>query len=231
MAPAAMAVGSMTVKERVEETLRVRRLPERGRYDRETIDAILDEALFCHVGFIANGQPFVIPTLHARVGEVLYIHGSQASRMLRELRGGTDVCVTATILDGLVLARSAFNHSMNYRSVVVLGVAEEVDGAEKMEALRAIAEHVMPGRWDDVRQPNQKELRATSVLRLSLDRASAKVRTGPPKDDEEDLDFPVWAGVLPLRLVPSEPVADAQTGSPTIPDYVRSWRSEDLANP
>jgi nitroimidazol reductase NimA-like FMN-containing flavoprotein (pyridoxamine 5'-phosphate oxidase superfamily) len=229
--PPASGTLEWTMANPMEDVLRVRRLPERGRYDRDTIDAILDEALFCHVGFVSNGQPFVIPTLHARVDDVLYLHGSQASRMLRELHGGTPVCVTATIVDGLVLARSAFNHSMNYRSVVVLGVAEEVGDAEKMEALRAVAEHVMPGRWDDVRQPNEKELRATSVLRLPLDRASAKVRTGPPKDDEADLDFPVWAGVLPLGLAPSEPVADARTGSPTIPDYVTGWRREDSANP
>ena len=219
------------MKEQVDEALRVRRLPERGRYDRETTDAILDEALFCHVGFVSNGQPFVIPTLHARVEDVLYLHGSQASRMLRELRDGTPVCVTATILDGIVLARSAFNHSMNYRSVVVLGVAEEVDGPEKQKALRAIAEHVMPGRWDDVRLPNEKELRATSVLRLSLDRISAKVRTGPPKDDEADLGLPVWAGVLPLRMVPSEPMPDDRTGSPVVPKYVTRWRSGDPASP
>jgi nitroimidazol reductase NimA-like FMN-containing flavoprotein (pyridoxamine 5'-phosphate oxidase superfamily) len=214
-----------------EDVLRVRRLPERGRYDRETINEILDTALFCHIGFVSNGQPFVIPTLHARVGDVLYVHGSQVSRMLRELREGTEVCVTATILDGLVLARSVFNHSMNYRSVVVLGVAEEVEGAEKLEALRAVAEHVIPGRWEDARQPNAKELRATSVLRLPLDRASAKVRTGPPKDDKEDMGLPIWAGVLPLRLVPSEPVADARTGSPTVPSYVTRWRREESPNP
>lgn len=210
----------------MDETLQVRRLPERGRYDRETINSILDEALFCHVGFVSNGQPFVIPTLHARVGDVLYLHGSQASRMLKELRDGTAVCVTATILDGLVLARSAFNHSMNYRSVVALGVAGEVQGVEKEQALGAIAEHVMPGRWDDARRPNEKELRATSVLRLSLDRVSAKVRTGPPKDDEADLDLPVWAGELPLRLVPSEPRPDSRTGSAPVPKYVAAWRTD-----
>lgn len=219
------------MKEQVEEALRVRRLPERGRYDRETINTILDEALFCHVGFVSNGKPFVIPTLHARVDDVLYVHGSQASRMLRELRGGTEVCVTATILDGLVLARSVFNHSMNYRSVMVLGAAEVVEGAEKLEALRAVADHVIPGRWEEARQPNAKELRATSVLRLPLDRASAKVRTGPPKDDKEDMDLPIWAGVLPLRLVPSEAVADARTGSPTVPGYVTGWRRDESPNP
>ena len=213
-------------KETIEDSVRVRRLPERGRYDRETINSILDEALICHVGFVSDGQPFVIPTIHARIDEVLYLHGSQASRMLRQLRSGTAVCVTATILDGLVLARSGFNHSMNYRSVVALGVAEEVVGSEKESALRAVAEHVMPGRWADIRPPNEKELRATSVLRISLDRTSAKVRTGPPKDDEEDLDLPVWAGVLPLHLRPTEPLPDALTGAMGVPEYVTAWRAE-----
>ena len=161
------------MNQQVEQVLRVRRLPERGRYDRETINAILDEALICHVGFVEDGQPFVIPTIHVRVGDVLYLHGSRASRMLGALRGGAAVCVTATIVDGLVLARSAFHHSMNYRSVVVVGLAREVDGPEKLEALRAVAEHLAPGRWEDIRPPNEKELAATSVLRLPLDRASS----------------------------------------------------------
>jgi nitroimidazol reductase NimA-like FMN-containing flavoprotein (pyridoxamine 5'-phosphate oxidase superfamily) len=181
----------------------VRRHPERGAYDRLTIDRILDEALICHVGFVADGQPYVIPTIHARVEDRLYVHGSTASRMLLNLGRGTPICVTATLLDGLVLARSAFNHSMNYRSAVVLGVAREVvEANEKTGALRAIVEHVSPGRWEQVRWPTPKELRATSVLALSLDEASAKVRTGPPRDDEEDLGWPVWAGELPLRLEP-----------------------------
>jgi nitroimidazol reductase NimA-like FMN-containing flavoprotein (pyridoxamine 5'-phosphate oxidase superfamily) len=206
-----------------DEMLRVRRLPERGRYDRETIDAILDEALICHVGFVDRGQPFVIPTLHARVGRMLYLHGSRASRTLRSLRSGVAICVTATVVDGLVLARSAFHHSMNYRSVVVLGVATEIAGEEKLRALRAIADHVVPGRWDDVRLPNETELRATSVLRVPLDRASAKLRVGPPKDDEADLDLPVWAGELPLRTVPLQPRADGAAEGLSVPAYLANW--------
>ncbi|HEX8100230.1 MAG TPA: GNAT family N-acetyltransferase [Actinomycetota bacterium] len=213
----------------VEDALRLHRLPERGRYDRETIDTILDDALICHVGFLSNDQPFVIPTIHARHGDVVYVHGSQASRMLRTLGQGIKVCLTATVVDGLVLARSVFEHSMNYRSVVVLGVAREVEGDEKVTALRAVAEHILPGRWDDVRQPNEKELRATSVLRLSLDRASAKVRTGGPKDKEEDLGLPVWAGQVPLRVVALEPLPDEITGAMDLPGYISAWLAERAA--
>ena len=208
-----------------DERVRVRRLPERGHYDRETVHAILDEALACHVGFVEDGQPFVIPTLHARLDDVLYLHGSSASRMLRVLRGAVPVCVTATVIDGLVLARSAFHHSINYRSVVALGVAAEVTGEEKLGALRAISERVVPGRWDDIRPPNEKELRATTVLRLPLDRVSAKVRVGPPKDDEADLDLPVWAGELPVRTVALEPRPDELTGQTPPPPYLTAWRS------
>jgi hypothetical protein len=187
----------------------LRRLPQRGRFDRETVHAILDEALVCHVGFVADGQPFVIPTIHARVGDGLYVHGSAASRMLKTLQGGVPACVTATIVDGLVLARSAFHHSMNYRSVVVLGEAVAVgDEAEKWDALHAIVEHVAPGRWAEVRAPTAKEMAATLVLRLAIEEASAKVRTGPPLDDEEDYALECWAGVLPLRLVPGTPIPD-----------------------
>ena len=212
-----------------DDALRVHRLPERGRYDRDTIYSILDEALICHVGFVASDQPFVIPTIHARLGDVLYLHGSRASRMLGNLRQGVKVCVTATVVDGVVLARSAFEHSMNYRSVVALGVAREIEGPEKIAALRAVAEHVMPGRWDDVRQPDDKELRQTSVLRLPLDRASAKVRTGPPKDKEMDLELPVWAGLVPVRMVAFEPEPDDITGAMDPPDYVVGWRRSDHA--
>jgi nitroimidazol reductase NimA-like FMN-containing flavoprotein (pyridoxamine 5'-phosphate oxidase superfamily) len=187
----------------------VRRLPERGRYDAATIAAILDEALVCHVGFVADGQPFVIPTTYARVGDKLYVHGSAASRMLRTLKSGVPVCVTVTLLDGLVLARSAFHHSMNFRSVVILGTAQEVtDPAEKDAALAAIVEHVVPGRSEHVRGPNANELKATLVLRVPLAEASAKVRTGPPKDDAEDYALPCWAGEIPLRLVTQPPIAD-----------------------
>lgn len=187
----------------------LRRLPSRGRFDRASVNSILDEALLCHVGFVVEGQPFVIPTIHARLGDRLYVHGSAASRMLRTLGGGVPVCVTVTLLDGLVLARSAFHHSMNYRSVVVLGTAQEAtDAAEKETALTAIVEHVMRGRSAQVRPPNPLELKATSVLSLPIEEASAKIRTGPPVDDEEDYALPVWAGVLPLSLVAGAPVDD-----------------------
>ena len=187
----------------------VRRLPKRASYERETVYQILDEGFVCHVGFVVGGQPFVIPTGYARAGDVLYIHGARASRMLRELARGAEVCVTVTLLDGLVLARSAFHHSMNYRSVVVFGRAALVeDEAEKSEALRALTEHIVPGRWPDVRWPNEAELKATSVLRLPLEEASAKVRTGPPVDDEEDYALDVWAGVVPLRTEAGTPEPD-----------------------
>jgi nitroimidazol reductase NimA-like FMN-containing flavoprotein (pyridoxamine 5'-phosphate oxidase superfamily) len=188
------------------ERTRVRREPERGRYDRETIDAILDEALYCHLGFVVDGQPYAIPTLHARVGDLLYVHGSSASRMLRHAAGGAPMCATVTLLDGLVLAKSVFNHSIDYRSVVVLGRTRLVEGEEKLEALRAFTEHVAPGRWDEARQPTALELKATSILSLPLDEASAKVRTGPPEEEPEDVDLPVWSGVVPIHLAvgPSE---------------------------
>ncbi|MBI2169801.1 MAG: pyridoxamine 5'-phosphate oxidase family protein [Actinobacteria bacterium] len=182
------------------------RRDDRGVYDRAVIDSVFDEALICHVGFALDRQPYVIPTIHARVGDVLYLHGSPATRMIRTLKGGAPVCVTATLLDGLVLARSVFHHSMNYRSAVVLGRAREVtDPGEKMAALEAIVEHVAPGRWGEARRPNEKEFRGTAVLAIPITEASAKVRTGPPVDDEEDLALPVWAGVIPLTLARGEP--------------------------
>jgi uncharacterized protein len=185
---------------RPPDRIRIRREPQRGRYDRETIDAILDEALLCHLGFEVDGQPHVIPTLHARVGDRLYVHGSAASRMLRHAVAGAPMCATATIFDGLVLARSVFNHSVNYRSVVVYGHAALVDGGEKREALHALTEQLAPGRWDDARQPTDQELKATWILSLPLDEASAKVRTGAEEDEPEDLELPVWAGVVPVHL-------------------------------
>jgi nitroimidazol reductase NimA-like FMN-containing flavoprotein (pyridoxamine 5'-phosphate oxidase superfamily) len=195
---------------------RVRRHPERGLYEREAIAAILDEALFCHVGFVVEGQPYVIPTIHARAGDVVYLHGSTASRMLRTLAEGVDVCVTATLLDGLVLARSVYNHSMNYRSALVLGRARAVtDADEKLAALETIVEHVVPGRWQDARLPTDKELAATSVLALGLDEASAKVRSGPSKDFADDVELPIWAGVIPLSLVAGVAETDA-----SVPDGV-----------
>jgi len=192
----------------------VKRLAKRGVYDEAQVHAILDEGFLCHVGFAVDGQPYVIPTGYARVGETVYIHGSAASRMLRTLDEGVDVCLTVTLVDGFVLARSAFHHSMNYRSVVVLGKARLVtDTQAKLGALRSFTNHILPGRWDEVRQPTEQELKATSVLALPLKEVSAKVRTGPPIDDEEDYAFPVWAGVVPLRARVGEPVPDARLGA------------------
>ena len=188
---------------------RLVREPQRGVYDRKAAYQILDEGFICQVGFVVDGQPFVIPTGYGRSGDNLYIHGSAASRMLRNLSQGVAVCVTVTLLDGLVLARSIFNHSMNYRSVVVLGTATIVeDRQEKLAALRIVSEHILPGRWAEVRPPNEKELKATSVMRLPITEFSAKVRQGPPIDDEEDYAFPTWAGVIPLQMVAGEPVDD-----------------------
>jgi nitroimidazol reductase NimA-like FMN-containing flavoprotein (pyridoxamine 5'-phosphate oxidase superfamily) len=203
----------------------LKRLPLRGSYDREVVHRILDEGFICHVGFAVDGQPFVIPTGYARDGDTLYLHGSAASRMLRSLAGGIPVCVTVTLIDGLALARSAFHHSINYRSVVILGVAELVeDEQEKMAALKAFTEHVIPGRWDAVREPNEQELKGTSVLRLPLVEVSAKIRTGPPKDDEEDYAIPVWAGELPLRIVTGTPVPDPQLAvGIALPDHVARY--------
>ena len=193
------------------ERTRVLREPHRGSFDRDTIYKILDEGFVCHVGFTVEGQPYVIPTMFARVGEAIYFHGSAASRMLRGVSGGLAVCVTVTLIDGLILARSVFNHSMNYRSVVALGKATLVDEAEeKLAALRAFTEKILPGRWNDARQPNEKELKATSILRLPLSEVSAKMRTGDVQDDEEDYALPVWAGVLPIRLAAGEPIRDAR---------------------
>src|SRR5579871_5790691 len=189
----------------------VKRLAKRGVYDKAQVHAILDEGFVCHVGFSVDGQTYVIPTGYVRVDDRIYIHGSPASRMLSALNEAIDVCVTVTLLDGLVLARSAFHHSMNYRSVVVLGKAGMVtDPGEKVAALHAFVDHVVPGRWDEVRQPTAKELQGTYVLALRLDEVSAKVRTGPPIDDEEDYALPIWAGVVPLRTQVCEPVADAR---------------------
>jgi hypothetical protein len=190
---------------------RVVREADRAVYDRETVYRILDEGFLCHAGFVVDGQPFVIPTSYGRKDASLFIHGSAASRMLRQFKDGVPVCITVTLLEGLVLARSIFNHSMNYRSVVVLGKATLVeDPAEKLEALRILSEHILPGRWADSRQPNERELKATSVLRVPLEEFSAKVRQGPAIDDEEDYSFPTWAGVVPLKMVAGTPIDDAR---------------------
>ncbi|MGA7754644.1 MAG: pyridoxamine 5'-phosphate oxidase family protein [Candidatus Sulfotelmatobacter sp.] len=204
---------------------RVVREPDRAVYQREDVYRILDEGFLCHVGFTVDGQPFVIPTSYGRKDANLYIHGSAASRMLRQMKDGVPVCVTVTLLDGLVLARSIFNHSMNYRSVVVLGKAMLVDDPqEKLEALRILSEHIIPGRWDDVRQPNDRELKATSVLRLPIEEFSAKVRQGPAIDDEEDYSFPTWAGVVPLDTTVGEPITDARLApSRDVPAYVKNY--------
>ena len=199
----------------------LKRLPKRGVYDRALVYGILDEGFICHVSFAVDGQPFVIPTGYARVDDRLYIHGSQVSRMLRALAQGVDVCVAVTLIDGLVLARSAFHHSMNYRSVVIFGRASMVEErTAKLVALRAFSEHVIPGRWDEVRAPNEQELKATTVLSLPLEEVSAKVRTGPPLDDEEDYDLTVWAGVIPLRLVAGKPIDD-----PRLSESIKPSRS------
>jgi len=204
---------------------RLVREADRAVYDRQAAYAILDEGFLCHVGFVADGQPFVIPTSYGRKDDTLYIHGSAASRMLRQLKEGVPVCVTVTLLDGLVLARSIFNHSMNYRSVVILGKATLVDDPrEKLEALRLLSEHIIPGRWAESRQPNERELKATSVLRLPIEEFSAKVRQGPAIDDEEDYSFPTWAGVIPLELKWAAPIDDARLlPNQTIPEYARHY--------
>ncbi|MGB9074778.1 MAG: pyridoxamine 5'-phosphate oxidase family protein [Terriglobales bacterium] len=202
---------------------RVVREPQRAIYDRDAVNQILDEGLLCHVGFVVDGQPYVIPTSYGRDGNVLYLHGSVASRMLRNLEQGIPVCITVTLLDGLVLARSVFNHSMNYRSVVILGTATLVeDPAEKVAALRALSEHILPHRWDDARQPNEKELKATSVLRIPIKEFSAKVRGGPPVDDEDDYSFPTWAGVIPLELKSGAPLPDERCQR-ELPEYLKSY--------
>jgi len=205
---------------------RVVREPDRGVYDREVVYRILDEGFLCHVGFEINSQPYVIPTSYGRKDANLFIHGSAASRMLRQMKDGLPVCITVTLLDGLVLARSVFNHSMNYRSVVILGKATLVDEPEeKLAALRVLSEHILPGRWDDARQPNERELKATSVLRVPIDEFSAKVRTGPPIDDEEDYSFPTWAGVIPLGTRVGEPIPDVRLADGwRIPDYLRRYQ-------
>ena len=208
------------------ERTRVVRESHRGAYDRETIYKILDEGFVCHVGFAVDGQPYVIPTLFARVGDAIYFHGSAASRMLRNVSGGIPICVTVTLTDGFVLARSVFNHSMNYRSVVALGKAALVDAPEeKLEALHAFTEKIIAGRWNDARQPSEKELKATSILRLPLTEVSAKMRVGPPEDDETDYVLPVWAGVIPLALTPGAPLRDEKCDAaiPT-PAYAAQYK-------
>jgi nitroimidazol reductase NimA-like FMN-containing flavoprotein (pyridoxamine 5'-phosphate oxidase superfamily) len=203
------------------ERTRVRRLPKRGVYDKTQIHAILDEGRICHVGFAVDGQPYVVPTGYVRVGDQVYLHGSAAGRMQRSLDQGIDVCVTVTLLDAFVLARSAFHHSMNYRSVVVLGPARLVtDAGEKLDALRAFTNHIVPGRWEEVRPPTELELKGTGVIAVRLDEVSAKVRTGPPIDDEEDYSLPVWAGVVPVETRFGDPVSDGRVLAGVLPFHL-----------
>jgi hypothetical protein len=203
----------------------LKRLPQRGSFERATVYEILDAAFLCHVAFVVDEQPFVIPTSYARVNDELFIHGSAASRMLRNLSEGIPVCVTVTLVDGLVLARSAFHHSINYRSVMVFGTAQLVtDEPAKFDALKAFTEHIIPGRWPEIREPNAQELKATTVLALPLREASAKIRTGPPKDDDEDMAIPVWAGVLPLTVTPGKPIADPYVSDAiALPEHVKRY--------
>jgi uncharacterized protein len=207
------------------------RHPERGRYDRETVYGILDEALMCHVGFIQDGLPFVIPTLHARDGDRLLLHGSSASRMVKHVGGGNPACVTITLVDGLVLARSVFNHSVNYRSVVIFGHGEAITEPEaKLRALHCFMERQLPGRWADVRQPTEQEVKATGVVALPLTTASAKIRSGPPKDEPEDVDLPVWAGVLPVQQTFGEPALAPECPTDrALPDYLGAFLAAQAA--
>lgn len=215
----------MAQQEAPSQRTTIKRVPQRADYERDTIYQILDEGLVCHLGFVLDGQPFVIPTAYGRVDDTLYIHGSPASRMLRSLLQGIDVCVTVTLLDGLVLARSAFHHSMNYRSMVVFGTATLVQEAEqKLTALKAFTEHVIPGRWQEVRSPNRNELAGTLVLSLPLAEASAKVRTGGPNDDAADYEILVWAGEIPLKLTAAPPITDSRSPQPIpVPAYVNNY--------
>lgn len=209
--------------ERVEDFFEVKRHAERGTHDRDVIDGILDEAMFCHVGFVHDDRPVVIPTIHVRVGDTVVLHGSPASRMIRHLKTGAPCSLAVTLLDGLVLARSVFNHSMNYRSVVLFGSAEPIEDPDrKLEAMRVFTEKILPGRWGDARIPTDKEFRGTTMLGIPIETASAKVRSGPPADEPEDLDLPVWAGVIPYRLTPGtpEPAPDLAPGI-AFPDHLR----------
>lgn len=200
----------------------VRRHPERGAYDSATIDPIVDSALLCHVGFVVEGQPFVIPTLHARDGDTILLHGAAGSRLLKHAATGASLCITITHLDGLVLARSVFNHSINYRSAVLFWVGQVVDDpAEKADALLRFTERLLPGRWDDAREPTEKEIRATGVVAVTIESASAKIRSGPPKDDDDDLALPVWAGVIPVSARFDTPIHDANgAATPSLPEYL-----------
>jgi uncharacterized protein len=204
---------------------KVRRMPERGHYDRETIYPIIDEALICHVGFVTDEQPFVIPTIHARHEDILYLHGAKASRLLKHVQAGHPICITITLLDGIVFARSVFHSSMNYRSVVLFGSGQVLENdAEKLVAMEILTEHIARGRWADARQPTQKELDSTTVVAVPIASASAKIRTGPPGDDEEDYALPIWAGVLPLPPQPLAPIDDPRLSDGiAAPEYITRY--------
>jgi len=204
---------------------KVKRLPERGHYDAATIYPIVDAALICHVGFVIDGQPFVIPTLHARQGDTILLHGAKGSRLLRHIQAGGEVCITITLIDGIVLARSVFHHSINYRSVVLFGTGTVIaDDQARLQALEAFTERLIPGRWHDARQPNALELKQTTIVAVPIASASAKLRRGPPGDETEDLDLPVWAGILPLRQIAGTPLADPQLRpGVALPDYIRDF--------
>lgn len=208
------------------ELNKVRRLPQRGHYDKETIYSIVDEALICHAGFVVDGQPFVIPTIHVRIGDTIYLHGAVANRMLNHIKAGNSVCITVTNIDGIVFARSVFHHSMNYRSAMLFGtgrVIEEYD--EKWKIFTALTEKIARGRWNDARQPNDKETHTTTIVAIDIETASAKIRNGPAKDDEEDYALPVWAGVLPVRMHFGEPVKDDRLpDNIPVPQYIKSYR-------
>ncbi|MBJ7600600.1 MAG: pyridoxamine 5'-phosphate oxidase family protein [Candidatus Nephthysia bennettiae] len=233
MVPVQISIAQQVTEEAASPRTRVRRHPERARHDREVLLSILDEGLVCHLGFVDGGSPFVIPTMYARAGDLLYVHGAPASRMLRQARAGVELCLTVTILDGLVLARSVFNHSMNYRSAVVMGRGTEVtDPEEKMLASQALVEHVCRGRWSDARHPSVKELGATVIVRLDLAEASVKVRSGAPVDQEEDLGLEVWAGEIPLRLRPLPALADQSVeGRAEMPDYALRYTRDGWTDP
>jgi uncharacterized protein len=207
---------------------KVNRLPQRGYYDKETIFAIVDEALICHVGFVLDGQPFVIPTIHTRIGETLYFHGAVANRMLNTMKSGNDVCITVTLIDGIVFARSVFHHSMNYRSAVMFGKGRMIeDDTEKMKVFEALTNHIAKGRWEEARIPSQKEIDVTTVVAVDIETASAKVRTGPPKDDEEDYALPIWAGVMPVQMQFGKPVNDERLASDiTTPKYIKEYKRD-----
>ncbi len=202
---------------------KIKRLPSRGFYDKETINQIIDEALYCHVSFVHSNQPYIIPTIHARMNDRIVLHGAKGSRLMKHIAEGNEICIAITLMDGLVLARSVFHHSMNYRSVVIFGKGKLLENkVEKLEALKTITEHLIPGRWEDARKPNEKELNATTVVSIDIDEASAKIRTGPPIDDEEDYNLPVWAGVIPILQKFDSPVNDPKLNEDIVlPNYIR----------